>query len=139
VVAQVRVELDGRKGTERAHVFVVNDSAIFLELMRDLLEEHYTVSTMGVGLHAFDQAVTLRPDAILVDLVVGERAGWDVLEALHAGATTSDIPIIVLSTDSRLIARARDNAARYGGNAYITKPFDLMALLDVIAEQVGHA
>ncbi|MDQ3512233.1 MAG: response regulator [Chloroflexota bacterium] len=138
-MVQVRVELDGREGTERKHVLVVNDSSIFLELMGDLLEEHYTVSTMSVGPHAVDQAVTLRPDVILVDLVVGERAGWDVLEALHAGATTSDIPIVVLSTDSRLIARARDNAARYGGNAYITKPFDLTALLDVIADQVGHA
>jgi len=138
-VERARAGPNGRERSERKHIFVVNDSAAFLELMWELLAEQYTVTTMRVSLQAVDQAVTLRPDLILVDLVIGDNAGWDVLESLRAGAATSDIPIVVLSTDPRLIARARDNIDRYGGNAFVTKPFDLVVLLDVIAGQIGQA
>lgn len=137
-MVQPRVEVDGREGTKRKRIFVVNDAIIILDLMRDVLEEQYAVSTMPVGPHVLDRAVALRPDLILVDLAVGERAGWDLLEALRADAATSGIPIVVLSTDPRLITQARANRERYGGRVFLTKPFDLDALLNVIAEQVGQ-
>ena len=42
-------------------------------------------------------------DLIIVDLVVGIRSGWDLLEELQRFASTSGIPVIVTSTDQRLL------------------------------------
>ena len=65
----------------------------------------------------------LEPDALIVDIVVGQRAGWELLEQINAEATTTGIPVLIVSTDPRLLDRAQDQAARYGNHRYLIKPF----------------
>src|SRR5690554_1063582 len=92
----------------RKHIFVVNGAPEFLNLMRDVFqEERYNVTTTNFVPRSFDQIAALQPDALIVDIVAGQQAGWDLLERLHAEAATTGIPVIVVSTNPQLLEKAR--------------------------------
>ena len=107
-----------RRQMGRKHVFVVNGSPAFLDVVRELLQdERYNVTTTNYVPHTFDQIASLAPDLLLVDLATGRRAGWELLERLHAEAATRRVPVLVTSTDPHLLVEAEATAARYGGTA----------------------
>jgi CheY-like chemotaxis protein len=125
---------------KRKHIFAINGSIDFLNIVRELFqEEDYNVTTTNFVPNSFEQIQALQPDALLVDVAVGERAGWELLEELHAAAATNHIPVLVLSTSPRLLERAREQAERYGTHRYLDKPFDLDAMLTNIREMIGEA
>jgi CheY-like chemotaxis protein len=123
----------------RPHIFVVDGAPDFLILMRELLQdEAYHVTTTNFAPATFAQIATARPDVLIVDLAVGQRAGWDLLERLHAGATTAEIPVITVSTSPAHLARAEELAAQYGTTAVLAKPFDLDDLLTLVAAALSQ-
>ena len=132
--------MEDRSQEGRKHIFAINGAPEFLNLVRELFqEEDYNVTTTNFVPNSFDQIQALQPDALIVDIVIGQSAGWDLLEQLHEGAATTGIPVLVLSTDPRLLERAREQADRYGTHRYLDKPFELEALLAHIREMIGEA
>ena len=124
----------------RQHIFVVNGDPDFLGIIRELLQgEEYNVTTTNYVPATFDQIAALVPSVLLVDLVYGQRAGWDLLERLHREAQTRGIPVVIFSTAPKELDAARRDPARYGGNAFIAKPFDLDDLLTTIRGLIGPA
>src|SRR5215216_3212745 len=102
---------DGQR-TRRKHVFAVNSSPDFLLIVRELLEEEgYAVTTSTFESNVFTQIVMRQPDALLIDVAVGETAGWDLLRRLHTEAATTEIPVLVTSTSSALLEQAREQEA----------------------------
>ena len=131
---------EDRSQEGRKHIFAINGAPEFLNIVRELFqEEHYNVTTTNYVPNSFDQIHALRPDALIVDIVVGQSAGWELLEQLHVAAATSGIPVLVLSTSPHLLQQAREQAERYGNHRYLDKPFDLDALLTTIREMIGEA
>ncbi len=125
---------------ERQHVFVVNGSPEFLNVMRELLqEERYNVTTTNYVPQTFDQVAALQPSLLVVDLAVGVRAGWDLLAALRDGALTRGIPVLVVSTDRRLLERAEQEQVAGDTRRYLVKPFDLDEILATIRTLIGPA
>ena len=124
----------------RQHVYVVNGSPGFLDVVRELLQdEHYNVTTTNFLPNSFETIETAQPALLIVDLVLGELAGWDLLGDLRAAATTREIPVLLVSTTSRLLDEARDQYDVFGGDRYLVKPFDLDELLGLIDELIGKA
>lgn len=124
----------------RHHIFVVNGSVSFLDLVRELLqEENYNVTTTNFLPDTFATIETAKPSLLLIDLAVGERAGWNLLAGLRHGATTHRIPVILVSTTPSLLDRAREEHAALGGDRYLTKPFDLDDLLAMVEDLIGKA
>lgn len=122
----------------RKHVFAVNGSPDFLDMVRELLqEERYNVTTTNFVPSTFEQIQAARPSLILVDLVLGEKASWDLLARLRAGAADFRIPIILVSTQPQLLDRARAEQAAHGEDRYLVKPFDLDDLLVAIQDLIG--
>ena len=131
--------MEDRSQEQRKHIFAINGSPEFLNLIRDLFqEEGYNVTTTNFVPNSFDQIHALQPDTLIVDIAVGQSAGWELLEQLHAGAATSGIPVLVLSTSPHLLGRAQEQAERYGTHRYLEKPFDVDALLRHIQEMIGQ-
>ena len=129
-----------RRQMKRKHVFAVNGSPAFLGVVRELLQdERYNVTTTNYVPHTFDQIASLEPDLLLVDLATGRRAGWDLLERLHAAAATRGVPVLITSTDPHLLVEAEALAARYGGDRFMVKPFDLDVLLEAVQTLIGSA
>lgn len=124
----------------RKHIFAVNSSSEFLDFIRELFEdEGYNVTTTNFVPRTFDQVAVLQPDLLIVDLAIGIQAGWDLLEHLQAEAVTRQLPVLVTSTNRPLLERAEAERARYGGQRYVVKPFELNALLAAVAELIGTA
>jgi chemosensory pili system protein ChpA (sensor histidine kinase/response regulator) len=132
--------MEDRSQERRKHVFAINGSPEFLNVVRDLFQdENYNVTTTNFVPNSFEQIAALDPDALIVDIVVGQRAGWELLEQVNAEAATSGIPVLIVSTDPRLLERAQEQAARYGKNRYLNKPFSLDDMLTHIREMIGEA
>jgi DNA-binding response OmpR family regulator len=125
---------------QRQHVFVVNGSVEFLDVVRELLQdEHYNVTTTNFVPRTFQQIETARPSVLVVDLCHGEEAGWDLLTELRQEAATQQIPVILVSTSKHYLERAKAEHALWGGDRYLLKPFDLEELLRMIQELIGEA
>jgi DNA-binding response OmpR family regulator len=132
--------VEDRSQEGRKHVFAINGAPEFLNIVRELLqEEAYNVTTTNFVPNPFAQIQALQPDALIVDVAVGQAAGWELLERLHADAATTGIPVLVLSTNAELLEKAREQAARYGNHRYLDKPFDLDAMLSHIRAMIGEA
>ena len=124
----------------RRHVFAINTSPEFLNIIRELFqEEGYNVTTTNFAPNSFAQIEALQPDALIVDVAIGQEAGWQLLEQLGADADTAGIPALVLSTDPRLLKLAQEQASRYGSHRYLAKPLDLEAMLEAIREMIGES
>jgi chemosensory pili system protein ChpA (sensor histidine kinase/response regulator) len=131
---------EDRSQEGRKHVFAINGAPAFLDVVRVLFqEESYNVTTTNFVPNSFAQIAALQPDALIVDVVVGQSAGWELLERLHADASTSGIPVLVVSTSPALLDRAREQSARYGTHRYLGKPFDIDAMLGAVREMIGAA
>ena len=132
--------MEDRSQEQSKHIFAINGSPDFLNVIRDLFQdEGYNVTTTNFVPNSFQQIAALDPDALIVDIVVGQRAGWELLEQINAEATTTGIPVLIVSTDPRLLDRAQEQAASYGNHRYLIKPFSLDDILAQIREMIGTA
>lgn len=132
--------MEDRSQEGRKHVFVINGAPAFLDVVRELFQdEGYNVTTTNFVPRSFDQIAALQPDVLIIDIVVGQSAGWELLERLHAEVSTVGIPVLVMSTNPRLLERAQEQAACYGNHRYLTKPFALDAVLAEIEGLIGKA
>ncbi len=125
---------------ERQHILVINGDPNFLNMIRSLLQdERYNATTTNFVAESFDMIEALHPALLIVDLVIGERVGWDLLERLHRAASTQGIPVIAVSADEGELARVRWDEQRFGARRVLRKPLDLHALLDAIDGLIGAA
>ncbi len=125
---------------KRKHILVVNSDVPILDLVRELLtEEHYNVTTTNYVAETFEVIVAFTPELLIVDLVYGEVAGWGLLERLTRHTATQSIPVVLTSTDERLLARAAADPARFGTNADLIVPFDIDVLVRLVSILIGAA
>jgi DNA-binding response OmpR family regulator len=106
------------------HILVVEDEEVIRETLRfNLVREGYQVSLAGNGIEALEKARELRPDLIVLDLMLPELGGLEVCRILRQETTT---PVLVLSArDSEL---DKIVGLRVGADDYMTKPFSLAEL-----------
>jgi CheY-like chemotaxis protein len=124
----------------RKHIFCVNGAAEFLALLAELFsEERYNVTTTNYVPETFDMITTLQPDLLIVDLVIGVHAGWALLERLTSEAATRGIPVIVTSTDQRILDEMHAHPERYGVHQHLVKPFDIDTILGFVSATIGSA
>jgi DNA-binding response OmpR family regulator len=112
-----------------ARVLVVDDDPVIQKLLKVNFEmEGYEVLSAADGAEGLDQAKSGNPDVIILDVMMPKMNGLEVLAALKADTDTDTIPVILLSAK----AQAGDVQAGLdrGANAYVTKPFDPLDLLD---------
>ena len=134
----------GRRATPeqmaRKHVLVLNGSSEFFDIVRQLLEdERYNVTTTNFLPRSFETIVAAQPSLLIVDLVIGERAGWELLADLRIAAATNGIPLLLMSTSPKILDRALAAHDEFGGDQYLIKPFDLDDLLDAVISLIGPA
>jgi DNA-binding response OmpR family regulator len=118
-------------GVARGTVLVVEDDPAIIKLLQINFEiDGYDVISAEDGDEGLLRARKEHPDAIILDVMMPGVNGLDVAERLRARKDTRDIPIILLSAK----AQASDVAAGTSvADRYITKPFDPLELLDLVA------
>ncbi len=106
---------------DREVILVVDDTPDNLELMSELLMDRYRVKVAGSGAKALRIAAgNMRPDLILLDVMMPEMDGYEVCARLKADAATRDIPVIFLTARSEMADEQK--GFDLGAVDYITKP-----------------
>jgi two-component system alkaline phosphatase synthesis response regulator PhoP len=115
-------------------ILVVDDDKSIVKVLVGYLEQsgYQTIAAYDgdSALHALRRE---RPDLILLDLMMPNRDGWELLQALRADPTTSPIPVIVCS-----VLEDPDLALSLGAQAYLKKPIGAVDLLQALAAQVAN-
>jgi len=109
-------------------ILVVDDEediVHFLELV--LGEKGYEVVTARSGHEALTRAQLARPDLVLLDIMMPQMDGWEVLKLLRIDDATANVPVAMLS--ARTEAKDRVQGLQEGAVDYICKPFLLQDLL----------
>lgn len=96
--------------------------------------EQYTLQSMNMETEVFADgtsffaAVEKRiPDLVLLDIMLPDMSGIDILKRLRAGARTRNIPVIMATAKSAEYERV--NALDLGADDYLTKPFSLIEMV----------
>jgi CheY-like chemotaxis protein len=113
-------------------ILVVDDDLPILSFVTIALEaEGYQVESAVNGQDALNRVQQRAPHAVVLDLMMPVLDGWQLITALRADPTTSQIPIIVLSA-----AYAAANHPVLKSVVVVTKPFDLDMLLILLEDAV---
>ena len=109
-----------------AHVLVVEDNAdLALGLRMNLEVEGHRVSVAATGAEGLRLARELRPDLLVLDLMLPDLDGYRVLETLRDEG--HELPVLILT--ARQEERDKVRGFRLGADDYVTKPFGLDELL----------
>jgi DNA-binding response OmpR family regulator len=127
------------RGSETAagHVLIVDDEPATLGMLVDFFTEGgYTVATAHTGDEALGAIGRARPDVILLDVMLHEPSGVEVLERLHR--VQPNIPVILVTGGSDLLLAQA--AVGMGAFDYLSKPFNPCDLnrAVVAAKLYGH-
>ncbi|WP_328430867.1 MULTISPECIES: response regulator transcription factor [unclassified Streptomyces] len=124
-----------------AHVLVAEDDEMQAELIRrSLLAEGHTATVVHDGAAALDAARRLRPDLVVLDLMLPVVDGFGVCRVLRGGDPSSaDIPVLMLT------ARSQEDdvllGLELGADDYMTKPYsprELMARIRTVLRRSGR-
>ena len=106
-------------------VLIVEDDRNIAELLQMYLEkEGYAVTIAADGGQGLSKFRTLRPDLVLLDVMMPVMDGWSVCRAIRAESQT---PIIMLTAKGE--TEDKVNGLRAGADDYITKPFEMKEVL----------
>jgi CheY-like chemotaxis protein len=117
----------------RRTVLLVDDDPLILEILRTILDlEEFAVTTVSDGRQALESVAETRPDVVVCDVMMPELDGFEVCRALKSQPTTADLPVILLTARDR--PEDREAGEDAGCDAYLTKPFSPLQLIDVIRD-----
>ncbi len=119
-----------------ARILIVDDSPAQMYAIKQIIEPAgHEVLTAESGEIGIETAKTMRPDVILLDIVMPDMNGYTVSRKLRKDSSTKAIPIIFVSTKDKEFDRAW--GMKQGAAAYITKPIDSKELLSAVASALA--
>ena len=106
-------------------IFCVEDDSNIRELIEYTLSSaDFTVEGFENASSFFERLANVRPDAVLLDIMLPDMDGTEILKKLRSQNTTRDIGIIMLTAKSDRMDRIRN--LDMGADDYINKPFDVL-------------
>lgn len=129
------------------HILVIDDDHLTLRLVKQMLQRHgYQVSTAINGAEGLELARELRPDLVILDMMMPVIDGYEVYRRLKSDAQTADISILILSAipSTDLPARLGSQSAANGRfdqvpkthantTGFLSKPIKTKELLNRVA------
>lgn len=116
-------------------VLVVDDSPTETRIfVNALVKAGFRVETASDGEQGVEMARRLRPDLILMDVIMPVLNGFQATRMLHRDAATADIPVIMVTTKDQQTDRTW--GMRQGAVDYLVKPVDTAELLERIRGRI---
>ncbi len=118
-------------------ILYVEDETAIIELVHDILE-HKDIHLISVsnGTEGIKKAHEVRPDLMMLDVMMPDRSGWSVYNEMRSDPAFKDIPIIMLTGQLHRY-RIMKEFAKSKIDAYITKPFDVGTVRREIEKMLG--
>jgi CheY-like chemotaxis protein len=127
--------------TAAPRILVIDDTPALIDVIRVCLEEEgYRVRTCLESRYAVAMAKSEPPDVIMLDVVMPEVSGWEILAELRADPAFAQIPVIVCTA---YVAEAMGRLAELKGPdqhlGLLPKPFDIEELIEVVESVTSAA
>jgi DNA-binding response OmpR family regulator len=117
-------------------VLIADDEPnIVISLEYLLQREGYNVLVARDGQEALDTVDLMRPDLVLLDVMLPKVSGFEVCQKLRANPALNRMRILMLTAKGRDVEMSKGMAL--GADAYVTKPFSTQDLLAQIRAQLG--
>lgn len=114
-----------------AKVMVVDDAQSDLKLMESILQSGgYQVVSYTDGAQLEDKLALERPDVLLLDIVMPNRSGYEILRALRKDERTKHTPVVLVTSKGQESDRVWGK--RQGADEYVSKPFTADQLLGAV-------
>ncbi len=118
------------------HILIVDDSPTEVHVFKSILERNqYQVSVATNGEEGIAKAIELKPDCILMDVVMPGKNGFQATRDLGRNPATSSIPVIIITTKDQETDKIW--GMRQGASDYIVKPAKEADLLARINKVLG--
>jgi two-component system OmpR family response regulator len=112
-------------------VLLIEDEPNITEALRFLLHrEGWFVATHADGATAMQAIARETPDIIILDVMLPNRSGFDILRELRAAADTADLPVLMLTAKGQ--ERDREQAETIGATKFMTKPFANQDIIEAV-------
>jgi CheY-like chemotaxis protein len=111
-------------------ILICEDEDPLRELVRAALGNGYTFAEAVDGREALDRARELRPDLIVLDVMLPGTSGLDVLATLREDPETGRIPVVVITAWTH----AQQEVLDAGAERFVSKPFDPDQLKSIVDE-----
>jgi CheY-like chemotaxis protein len=114
-------------------VLLCDDEEALRQLVRATLDNgRYEILEAADGDESLELARRLRPDLLVLDMMMPGRSGLDVIRALRADEGFARTPVIMLTARAQLVDREAATAA--GAERYLAKPFSPLELISMVEE-----
>ncbi|TKC06036.1 response regulator [Pedobacter frigoris] len=114
-------------------ILAVDDDNDIVDIIKIILEdEGYEVSTLTNGKNVFNVISSLRPDLILLDVMLGGMDGRDICRAIKEHVTFRNIPVLMISASHNLQGLLKLPGSP---NDFLSKPFDIDSLVKKVKAQ----
>lgn len=111
-----------------ALIYIVEDDANICEIEAIALKNSgHTVETFENGKSFYDKLPVNRPDLVILDIMLPDEDGLEILRKIRSKPDTRRIPVILISAKSTELDRVK--GLEIGADDYITKPFGVMELI----------
>jgi len=103
-------------------VLVIEDEPNIAEALTFILQrDGWRVLTHANGADAMEAVTRVAPDAVILDVMLPNRNGYDILRDLRTREATRALPVLILTAKGQ--ARDRELAEDAGASRFMTKPF----------------
>lgn len=124
-------------GPPRRRILVADDEPKFAALLMETLRTAgYSVTSAPDGKATLEMIQQDMPDLLVLDLLLPEVDGWEVLKILRAGHSTRDLPILVVTA---VKAAGAERPLALGADEYLSKPISSSVLLDTVGRLIAAA
>jgi two-component system cell cycle response regulator DivK len=118
-------------------ILIVEDNEPNRKVARDLLQVHgYRTIEAETGEDAIVLAATRAPDLVVMDVHLPGMSGVDALAKLRAAPATRAIPVLAFTAS--VMPQDRSEIMAAGFDAFMSKPIDLEAFLQTVADALGR-
>ncbi len=113
------------------NILIAEDELHIIESLRFILEqEGYGVSEVHDGQHVVNCVRSAPPHVLILDLMLPNKNGFEILKELKSDAAITNIPVLMLTAKGQ--QQDRTTARQLGVDAFITKPFSNREVLECV-------
>jgi len=117
-------------------VLLIEDEPNIIEAIRFVLSrDGYRVDVHTDGSTAVQAVAQRAPDMVVLDVMLPNRSGYEILRDLRANEATRSLPVLMLTARGQ--KKDREMAEQYGASRFMTKPFSNSELLALVGELCG--
>lgn len=117
-------------------VLVIEDEPNIIEALSFILSrDGWQVQTHSDGASALDEVARVAPDLVILDVMLPNRSGFDILRDLRAAEPTAGLPVLMLTAKGQ--KQDRDLAESFAATAFMAKPFANQDMLAEVRRMIG--